>query len=337
MKKLAISLTSLVVGASAFVTAQSMPAVSDLAKDLPHGYTGASQVSFVSIDASEVKLESPLLNDKYGEAMRDYKISYSPYFIDDVDQAYLQLSGKDFRFTSANISIDGKVSFSLGVQDGVVATQSYYLVITPFTTYYSPAINDKNEIGIPSKQFCFNLAEARYGSGEDCRDFDTMFISTPTPAETIPTLSTTEGESTDSYAQHGAASTDWGLANVTHTISGNTITLRWTAVENGGLADLLLFDLQQEKFIRLATVKMSDERYDYTMTRDGQHLFRFRPLDGGKEVRYPVQAMKTDDTPPPPPKIEEVPKTGPVEDALGMVVIALLVYGGYKLYKKRYI
>ncbi|MDR2540557.1 MAG: hypothetical protein LBD11_01945 [Candidatus Peribacteria bacterium] len=337
MKKLAISLTSLVVGAFAFVTAQSMPAVSDLAKDLPHGYTGVNQVSFVSIDTSEIVLETPLLNDKYGEAMRDYKISYSPSFIADVDQAYLELSGKDFHSTSADISTAGKVKLSLGVQDGVVSTQSYYLVVTPFTTYYSPAINDKNEIGIPSKQFCFNLLEARYGSGEDCRDFDTMFISTPTPAETIPTLSTDGEETTDPYAQHGAASTDWSLANVTHTITGNTITLRWTAVENGGSADLLLFDLKQEKFIRLATVRMSDERYDYTMTRDGEHLFRFRPLDGGKEIRYPVQAMRVDDTLPPPPKIEEVPKTGPVEDALGMVVIALLIYGGYKLYKKRYI
>ncbi|GHV27113.1 hypothetical protein FACS1894176_08680 [Bacteroidia bacterium] len=119
MKKLAISLTSLVVGASAFVAAQSMPAVSDLAKELPHGYTGVNQISFVSIDDSEIILESPLLNDKYGEAMRDYKISYSPYFIENIDQAYLDLSGKDFHSTSADISTDGKVKFSLGVRDGL--------------------------------------------------------------------------------------------------------------------------------------------------------------------------------------------------------------------------
>jgi hypothetical protein len=115
--------------------------------------------------------------------------------------------------------------------------------------------------------------------------------------------------------------------------------LRWTSIAGGGDADILLFDLQQEKFIRLATVRMSDERYDYTMTWDGQHLFRFRPLDGGTEVRYPVQAMRGT-TPTPPPttgKIEKLPPTGPVEDTLGMLLIALLIYGGYKLYQKKYL
>jgi len=85
---------------------------------------------------------------------------------------------------------------------------------------------------------------------------------------------------------HGAAGADMNLANVTHLVVGNKVTLRWTAVNGSDKVDIFLWNPVSEVFNKLATVNMSDETYTFTATRNGEHLINFMPNNGGREKRY---------------------------------------------------
>ncbi|MDR0608168.1 MAG: hypothetical protein LBG52_07725 [Candidatus Peribacteria bacterium] len=328
MKKLLICLSILALGVVAVTSAQAVLPANGICSYPISGYAGNNQLAFEAIDDTQITFTSPIIRDECLEIVKDFRIFYSTSLIDPsrIAEMFTSQDYQQIRLTSAQMTSTTGFQLSLGIANGLSPDVSYYAVVVPLTDYFGPTYEESpNEAGIPSQQFCFNLSEARIASGTACATFDTLRI---TPEEPLYAP-----QSTDT---HGAAGTNRTLANVSHTVTGNTITLRWTAIEGGGEADLLLFNLQQEKFIRIATVRMSDERYDYTMTWDGQHLFRFRPLDGGTEIRYAVQAMKVSGTTPPTTgKIEEVPKTGPVEDFLGMLIIALLIYGGYKVYHRK--
>jgi hypothetical protein len=74
------------------------------------------------------------------------------------------------------------------------------------------------------------------------------------------------------------------LANVRHTSDGKNITLTWTAVNGGENVDIAIFNPEQEIFEKLATVKMSDERYVYPMRWNGVQNFMLTNDCG--EVKY---------------------------------------------------
>jgi hypothetical protein len=76
------------------------------------------------------------------------------------------------------------------------------------------------------------------------------------------------------------------LANVTHIINGNQVTLRWTAINGSDKVDIFLFDPTTNAFTKLGTANMSDERYTFTATRNGEFIINFMPNNSGREKRY---------------------------------------------------
>ncbi|OQB41818.1 MAG: hypothetical protein BWY04_00612 [candidate division CPR1 bacterium ADurb.Bin160] len=58
------------------------------------------------------------------------------------------------------------------------------------------------------------------------------------------------------------------LANISHTIDGNKVTLSWIAVNGSNTVDLFLRDDKEETFNKLTTINMSAESYTFTLTRD---------------------------------------------------------------------
>ncbi|MDR2415587.1 MAG: hypothetical protein LBD75_03065 [Candidatus Peribacteria bacterium] len=320
MKKLAFSLSVIVLGIGSIAFAQTIPSIADLFKNASFGYTAQDVLKITTIDSTSLTIESPVIKDYEGIGVVDYKVTYSPYVIEDLvtttdDTLLSTVKEKTIRVPEDTTPI----TLTLGVQDGIQAETTYYALITPIEMY--------DNLGTSSEQFCFNLSQERYDIGNACLNFDKKEEHSASPEPS----SSTEQET------HAAASshTDMSLANVTHSVNGNVITLKWTAIDGGGDIDILLFDPASEKYSRIATVKMSAERYDYTMKWDNEHIFRFVPLDGGNEKVYPVNAMRVEEKKTDTPVIANVPPTGPVENLLLVSLLSVIVYGGYKYVTRR--
>jgi hypothetical protein len=67
------------------------------------------------------------------------------------------------------------------------------------------------------------------------------------------------------------------LANITHTINGNTITLKWIAVAGSNTIDLAVMTPGTSSFNRIATANMNDETYSFVANRNGEYIFQFTP------------------------------------------------------------
>ncbi|HBB04161.1 TPA: hypothetical protein DCZ39_04695 [Patescibacteria group bacterium] len=76
------------------------------------------------------------------------------------------------------------------------------------------------------------------------------------------------------------------LAHVTHSITSNKATLRWTAVDGSNQLDIFLWNPTSQAFERLSSVNMSDESYTFTLTRNGEYIINVIPNNGGTEYRY---------------------------------------------------
>jgi len=325
MKKLLISLGALTLLVATSTQAASTVSIEELFQSASFGYNQRNAVSVDSISATMITMVSPIIKDYGGENVLIYKMTYSPYLMEDLADTTNQSMLNEVKTKEVALrGGDTFVTLTLGTSDGLDASKNYYVMVTPIEMY--------DEAGTSSEQVCFNLVEERYGIGNACVDF----------AKEHGSFSTTPNPTTDVTITHGSpSSTDMSLANVTHTIAGNTITLRRVALEGTDKVDIFLFDLQDGKYVRLATVAMSAEKYTHTMTWDGEHIFRVIPLDGGKEVVYNVQAMRTGETPPPPPPaqgpvITDPPKTGPVENMIAVIVLSVAGYFLYRRYAKRY-
>jgi hypothetical protein len=54
------------------------------------------------------------------------------------------------------------------------------------------------------------------------------------------------------------------MANITHVVNGDTITLKWTAVD-GDVVQIAVFDPEEAYWKSLGAVNMSDEKFSYKM------------------------------------------------------------------------
>lgn len=120
------------------------------------------------------------------------------------------------------------------------------------------------------------------------------------------------------------------LANVTHVVAGNKITLRWTAINGSDSVDIFLWNPTTEVFTKLATVDMDDERYEFTGTRNGEYIINFMPNNGGREKRYTFTVAGIAGTPTVVKPIKTVPHVGPAENIVVALFIAFVLYLLYR-------
>jgi hypothetical protein len=182
MKKLLISLSAIALGVVAVVSAQSMTPANGICSYPISGYTGNNQLSFSSLEETQIIFASPTIYDECLEIVRDFRVFYSTSLIDtsNVANLFTSLDYKNVRLTSDQMSSTTGFQLSLGIGNGLAPDVSYYAVVVPLTDYFGPNYTDSSdEAGIPSQQFCFNLSEARVESGTACASFDTLWISTP--------------------------------------------------------------------------------------------------------------------------------------------------------------
>jgi hypothetical protein len=105
--------------------------------------------------------------------------------------------------------------------------------------------------------------------------------------------------------------------------------LKWTAIDGVDNMDIFVFDIKEGSYIRLGEVKMSDEQYSYIMARDGEHIFNFKPLNGGKEFSYNVNAARSEEKKP---EVIQPVQVGPAENIMLLLLLSGLAYVGYRRY-----
>ena len=77
------------------------------------------------------------------------------------------------------------------------------------------------------------------------------------------------------------------MANISHTVNGDTINLKWTAVD-GDVVQIAIYDPNEEYWKSLGAVSMSDEKFAYKMQWNGVQNFML--TNGCGEVNYKVDA-----------------------------------------------
>ena len=117
------------------------------------------------------------------------------------------------------------------------------------------------------------------------------------------------------------------LAHVSHTTRGDKVTLTWTAVD-GETVDIAILNPEEEVYEKLATVKMSDEKYVYTMRWNGEQNFMLTNDCGSVKYKADAAIEKT------PEKIV-TPATGPAENVLYIAIAAIILYGAYAIFFRK--
>jgi flagellar hook assembly protein FlgD len=126
---------------------------------------------------------------------------------------------------------------------------------------------------------------------------------------------------------HGAACVGMDLAHVSHTTKGDKVTLTWTAVD-GDTVDIAILNPEEGLYEKLATVKMADEKYVYTMKWNGEQNFMLTNNCGSVKYKADAAIEKT------PEKIV-TPATGPAENVLYIAIAAIILYGAYAIFFRK--
>ncbi len=311
--KIALSLIVLsgVVGITTAATGDLWNWMDTLNDEIPFGYTISQKITVSQITTDKIVIKSPVIQDELGNKIKKYTVMFSTYPLSQIlDNTALldQAKEKTFDFTTVGTDITMELTASL---DGITPTSVYYLSIIP-----------KDQNGILweiSNEIRFKLATQTSGEG--------------TPTQTP--------------AAHTAAWANMTLANITHTITNNKATLRWTAVAGSDKIDIFSWNPTSGVFERLSSVNMSDEKYEFTLTRNGEYLINFMPNNAGTEFRYTFTASGITAVTTPTggstttaggkttPVIGKIPATGPKENAFVALAIASVLYFGYRKIKAK--
>ncbi|HRX63664.1 MAG TPA: hypothetical protein P5060_01015 [Candidatus Absconditabacterales bacterium] len=274
----------------------------DLGGTVLFGYSSTEQISVDSIDSSSITIESPVLEDEFEDIISDYTLMYEEYpLIDVLDDPSLLDYSREKNFSNLDLVGENNFTMELDTGDDIDDETIYYVVAVPK--------DDAGSLGEISNEICFRLYDSLYGEGDECED---------------------AGE-----VGH-AAGADMNLANVSHTINGDSVTLRWIAVNGSDEIDIFLRNEDQGTFSKLATVDMDDESYSFTISENGEHIVKFIPNNGGVEKNYTFNAMGIGDGEPEPTPTTVTPVVvGPKENIILIVIGTILVYLLYRLSRRK--
>jgi len=277
-----------------------------------------------SMDWLELTLESAVIRDAYTAPVTNYQLFVSPYRVSklrDGDTSVDPTQIKTFRF---EYKWAENASFSFSPDEWFNPSQIYYGFISPIDEY--------DEVGTPSTEFCFILNEWQVQFSEGCDALELLIApveNEPAGSEILPDDVVLDELDWEHWA---AGCVGMELANITHTVDeNNVITLRWTSVGDPNTnVEIAIFNPNEEAYQKLADVKMSAEKYAYKMQWNGEHNFVL--TNGcGKEVGYKVDsAIKT----PVQPEIVP-PATGPAENIFMILIAAIVLYGAYTIFFRK--
>ena len=268
-------------------------------------------------DSSEIECESnnwinivaPVVDDSYMDKVEIYRLFISPYR---VSQLKIWDNSIDTsKVIIKEVTIDKsaeEVKFNITSSD-IDPNTTYYWFILPIDSY--------DGIWIPSTETCFQMASNVCLQDSAC---DTLNL-------VINPVVESKDNTENLNEEHGAASCVWmEYANVTHTIKGNTITLKWTAVD-GDTVEIGIWNPDEEVYKNLGTVNMADEKFVYNIQWNGEQNFKL--TNWCKDLYYKADAKIKEAEP------EVVtPATWPAENVLYIAIAAIVLYWVYALFRK---
>ncbi len=274
----------------------------DLGGTVLFGYSSTEQISVDSIDSSSITIESPVLEDEFEDIISDYTLMYEEYpLIDVLDDPSLLDYSREKNFSNLDLVWENNFTMELDTGDDIDDETIYYVVAVPKDDAWS--------LWEISNEICFRLYDSLYWEWDECED---------------------AGE-----VGH-AAWADMNLANVSHTINWDSVTLRWIAVNGSDEIDIFLRNEDQGTFSKLATVDMDDESYSFTISENGEHIVKFIPNNGWVEKNYTFNAMWIGDGEPEPTPTTVTPVVvGPKENIILIVIGTILVYLLYRLSRRK--
>ena len=264
---------------------------------------------------SSVNIKSKIIYDSDVMEAPAYRLFLSPYRIDQLKAGNSDIdTSKIIMKELKRDSNSNEVAFTLWDTDWIDKDQAYYWFIVP--------INDYDEVGTPTKEICFQISSNTCVRDEACNTLELLTKPTATSDD--------QSHRSASDDSHGANCAWMDLANVSHTVKDGVITLTWTAVPDGDIVEIAIFDPALEEYKSLWAVNMKDEKFSYTMQWDWEQNFSL--TNGCKEVRYKADAsMKT------PEKTPNIvtPATWPAENVLIIAIAAIILYGAYTVFFRK--
>lgn len=305
MKKLLsiFALGLLLFGITSAATGDLRDWMDNLNGEIPFGYTISQKITVDQIAWDKIIIKSPVIQDELGNKIKKYTVMFSQYPLSQILENTLlldQSKEKTFEFTTVGTDITMELTVTW---DALNPNVVYYLSVIP---------KDQNNILWEiSNEIWFKLSTQTSGEGN--------------PVEPIPET-------------HTAPWANMSLAYITHTITNNKVTLRWTAVDGSDKVDIFLWNPMNEMFERLSSINMTDEAYMFTLTRNGEYIVNFIPNNWGTEFRYSFVAngiTATAGTAWTTPTIGKIPATWPKENVLVALAIAFVLYLIYRRVKSK--
>ena len=274
----------------------------NLSNEIPFGYTVSQKITVDQISLNKVVIKSPVISDDLGNKIKKYTVMFSQYPLSQILETTSlldQSKEKTFDFTTVGTDITMELTLT---GDALNPNLVYYLSVIP-----------KDQSGILweiSNELRFKLSTQTSGDGNG-------------------------SGSLVAATAHTAPGANMSLANITHTITNNRATLRWTAVDGSDKVDIFLWNPTSSVFERLTSIDMSAENYTFPLTRNGEYIVNFMPNNWGTEYRYTFVAngitpSTASTTTPTTPTIKNIPATGPKENILITLAIAFVLYVVYR-------
>ena len=256
-----------------------------------------------------VTITSPIVEDSTIAEASTYNLFISPYRVSQIKSWDPSIDTSKIIMKKVEIkNTNEDVKFELSAGD-VDENTVYYGFITPIDSF--------DEVGTPTDEICFKISDNVCLQDSACDTIKTL----KAPSEEVK-----EEKTPEIVEIHWSADCVWmDMANVTHTVNGDTITLKWTAVD-WDTVEIAVWDPDQEVFKNLWSAKMKDEKFNYKMKRDWEQNFML--TNGCKDVYYKADAKKTEKEP----EIKVTPATGPAENVLYIAIAAIVLYGVYVLF-----
>lgn len=281
------------------------------------GYSAYTTRLTWSFENNVLRIESPTLEDADLWEVPIYRIYFSPYRVDQLKRDegvnLSTISMKEVKWDKSSESVEFDISL---IDDDLDPLQPYYGFMIP--------LNDYDLVWTPSPEICFQFDKWLFSWGDDCNVIEATINPVVEDTPVVDENPADQLWEEDCSDWHCAADCIWmDMAHLTHSISNNVITLRWTAID-GDVVQIAVFDPDQEAFKSVGAVKMSDEKFTYPMTWNWEYNFKI--TNGCKQVYYKADgSVQT-----PEPEIVP-PATGPAENILIIAIAAIIIYGAYTL------
>ena len=262
----------------------------------------------------DLHIIAPITEDEAYDNNTVYYLFFSPYRIEQIKSWNPSVDISRINMRQVEISADAEnIEFLLWSAE-LDPEQAYYGFVSPVDIY--------ENFWSPSNEICFKLSTSTYNQWEGCDAFELVLDPNNTTSDE-PVAWTEENQES-----HGAACVGMNMANITHVVNWDTITLKWTAVD-GDVVQIAVFDPDEAYWKSLGAVNMTDEKFTYKMQWNGEQNFML--TNGCGEVRYKADAAIKE---PEPEKIVPT-RVGPAENILYVAIAAIILYGAYVLFFRK--